>query len=69
MSDWNQRKWNGSIRWYGSGRNHPSWKARKAVKDKMYHARLQDMNKLKHPSVIMYEYLQKVKHENRPTEE
>ena len=63
MTSWGERKWNGSIRWYGSGRNTVSWKKRKAIRDKIYHARVTHMNENKHPSVIMYEYLKKNKPE------
>ena len=62
-----------STRWYGAGRNQftESWKKRKAIRDEIYHERLQVIMKQKqpkHPSLIMYEYLQEVKHEDRSTE-
>ena len=58
-----------SARWYGSGRNQDIsvWKKRKAIRDIEYHKRVQRMSQ-KHPSLIMYEYMQKVKHEDRSTE-
>lgn len=58
-----------SWKWYGSGRNQniSAWKKRKAKRDKIYHERVQRMS-VKHPSLIMYEYLQEIKHEDRSTE-